>query len=57
MKEYAPKIKNMALLCNICKKGYFEAFYRVLETLRGGEALLHGGMLSIPYKYLLIIHL
>lgn len=33
MKEYAPKIKKMALLCSILKKGGLEAFLRLLEAL------------------------
>ena len=52
MKEYAPKIKKMALLCSILKKGGLEAFLRLLR-----QALLHSGMISILYKHILIIHL
>lgn len=56
MKKYAPKIKKMALLCSILKKGDPEAFLRLLEApLR--QALLHSGMISILYKHILIIHL
>ena len=56
MKEYAPKIKKMALLCSILKKGGLEAFLRLLEALLR-QALLHSGMISILYKHILIIHL
>ncbi len=56
MKEYAPKIKKMALLCSILKKGGLESFLRLLEALQR-QALLHSGMISILYKHILIIHL
>lgn len=40
MKEYAPKIKKMALLCSILKKGGLEAFLRLLEALLRQALLL-----------------
>ena len=53
MKKYAPKIKKMALLCSILKKGGLESFLRLLEALLR-QALLHSGMISILYKHILI---
>lgn len=57
MKEYAPKIKKMALLCSILKKGGLESFLRLLEALLRQALLHHSGMISILYKHILIIHL